>query len=56
MVVDVIGGEPLNLAKVFRARIVESVSKRLNREVFLLIIHLGHVRFALDWDTRWSLM
>ena len=56
LVVDVIGGEPLNFSQSFSCRIVESVSKRLNREVFLLIIHLGHVRFALDWDTRWSLM
>ena len=46
--VDVIGGEMLNSVRAFPVRIVGSVSKRSNQEVFHLIIPLGHVRHVMD--------
>ena len=54
LVVDVIDGEPLNFSRAFPVLSAKSVSMRLSLVVFLLTIHLGHVRNVLDLVIKWN--
>lgn len=56
LIVDIIGGEPMNFSQSFPARTVELVLKKLSREVSRSTIRLVPARLVLGWDTRWNLM
>lgn len=55
MIVDVIGGTPINFSMSLPALTAESALMRLNREVSHLTIRTVRVRNVSDLDIRWNL-
>ena len=57
LIVDIIGGEPMNFSQsFFRARTVELVLKKLSREVSRSTIPFGACPTCFGLGSRWNLM